>query len=392
MTQTQDAALEFSLVRGDALFRVQRALGLIPANGLGVVRRAILAVLITWVPIVIAAAMANRLWAGAAPEPLLKHFGVHVRFLVAVPLFIIDDALAQWVLGEIFPYFLRSGLVREADRQRFVAIVEGVSNWRDGWRPWVGIAGLVIAWIAVSPVVWDAHELSWAVSDAPLPALRFGVFWFRYVARPIFLTLVLVWLWRLVLATALMWRISRLDLALVPTHPDEAAGLGFLEVVPMAFIAPAFAISAVLSGRWAHDVLYHGATLSSLAIPMGAFVVFTALLILVPLLVFMRPLWAARRVALFDYGALVGEHHRRLRRRWILGETLNDDAMLDAPELGPGAYSGRLYDFVWGIWPIPVGKRILLSLVGLIALPMVPLIAAEVHLGDALMKVVRTLL
>jgi len=148
----------------------------------------------------------------------------------------------------------------------------------------------------------------------------------------------------------------------------------------------------VLSGRWAHDVVFHGATLSSLAIPMAAFVVFTALLILVPLLVFMQPLWAARRVALFDYGALVGEHHRRLRRRWILGESLNDDAMLDAPELGSGAYSGRLYDFVWGIWPVPVGKRVLLALLALIALPMVPLIAAEVHLGDALMKVVRTLL
>src|SRR5262245_58965956 len=112
MTQTQDAALDFSLVRGDALFRVQRALGLIPADWLGVVRRAILAVLITWVPIVIAAALANRLWPGSVPEPLLQHFGVHVRFLVAVPLFIIDDALAQWVLGELFPYFVGRGLVR----------------------------------------------------------------------------------------------------------------------------------------------------------------------------------------------------------------------------------------------------------------------------------------
>jgi len=392
MTPAQDAALDFSLVRGDALFRAQRALGLIPAHGLGVVRRAIVAVLITWVPLVVAAALANRLWPGAVPEPLLQHFGIHVRFLVAVPLFIIDDALAQWVLEEIIPYFVRSGLVRDADRQRFAAIVQRVSDWRDGWRPWVGIAGIVIAGMVMSPVVWDAHELSWAVSDPPLPALSFGVFWFRYVARPIFLTLVLVWLWRLVLATALMWRISRLDLALVPTHPDEAAGLGFLEVVPMAFIAPAFAISAVLSGRWAHDVLFHGATLSSLAIQMAAFVVFTIVVLLVPLLAFTQPLWAARRRALFDYGMLVGEHHRRLRQRWILGEALNDDVMLEAPELGPAAYSGRLYDFVSGIWPVPVGKRILLAIVALIALPMVPLVAAEVHLGDALMKVVRTLL
>src|SRR5215470_5703395 len=164
--QTQDDVLEFSLVRGDALFRAQRALGLIPAHGLGVVRRAILAVLVTWVPLVVAAAMANRLWPGAVPEPLLQHYGVHVRFLVAVPLLIADEALAQSALKEIIPYFLRSGLITTADRPRFAAIVRSVSGWRDGWRPWVGIAGLVIAWLVMSPVVWDAHELSWAVSNA----------------------------------------------------------------------------------------------------------------------------------------------------------------------------------------------------------------------------------
>jgi hypothetical protein len=393
MLPTTDAAVEFSLVRGDAFFRLQRALGLIPAHGLGVPRRGFLAALVTWVPLVLAAAAANRLWPGAIDEPLLQHFGVHVRFLVAVPLFIIDDVVAHRVFSGIMPYFVSSGLVTAADRPRFVEIVRRTTAWRDGWRPWVAIAGLVVAWSLASPaVLWDAHELNWAVSDPPLPALRFAVFWYRFVAKPIFVTLLLVWLWRLILATALMWRISRLDLALVPTHPDEAAGLGFLEVVPLAFVAPAFAISAVLGGRWAHDVVYHGAPLKALMVPMGAFVVFTALGLLVPLMVFMRPLWMARRQAMFQYGALVGEHHRRLRRRWILGEELGDDAMLEAPELGSGAYSGRLFDAVSGVKPVPVGKRILFAIVLLIVLPMLPLIAAEVDLGDGLKKVLQTLL
>ena len=103
-----------------------------------------------------------------------------------------------------------------------------------------------------------------------------------------------MWLWRLVVATALMWRVSRLNLDLVPTHPDGAAGLGFLEMVPMAFVAPAFALSAVLSAVWAHDVVYHGVTLTTLTIPIGAFVVFTSILMLVPLLVFTQPVWVAR--------------------------------------------------------------------------------------------------
>jgi hypothetical protein len=392
MAHVDDASVEFSPVRGDAFFRLQRTVGLIPAHGLGVPRRVILAVLVTWVPLVVAAAIANRFWPGAIDEPLMHHFGVHVRFLVAVPLFIIDDAVAHGVFAEIMPYFLRSGIVTSRDRARFIDIVRWTTAWRDGWRPWVVIAGLVVAWSVASPAVWDAHELNWAVSDPPTAALRFAVFWYRYVAVPIYEMLLLVWLWRLLLASVLMWRISRLPLALVPTHPDKAGGLGFLEFVPLAFVAPAFASSAVLSGRWAHDAVYHAVALKSLVVPLIAFVVFTALALLVPLLVFMKPLWACRSRALFDYSTLVGEHHRRLRRRWILNEALHDDPMLAASELGSAGDSIRLYDAVCGMWPLPVSKRMLLLVVLLIALPMVPFIAVEVHLGDALMKVIQTLL
>ncbi len=53
------------------------------------------------------------------------------------------------------------------------------------------------------------------------------------MARPIFLALLLGWLWRLILLCVLFHRIARLDLALVPTHPDRDGGLGFLEATPV---------------------------------------------------------------------------------------------------------------------------------------------------------------
>ena len=70
---------EFSLVDGDVPFRLQRSVGLVPARGLGCGRRALAAVLVTWVPIAIAAASAGRLMPGNVEEPLLQHFGVNVR-------------------------------------------------------------------------------------------------------------------------------------------------------------------------------------------------------------------------------------------------------------------------------------------------------------------------
>ena len=39
-TATMGTTVDFSLVRGDLLYRAQRSIGLIPADGLGLMRRA----------------------------------------------------------------------------------------------------------------------------------------------------------------------------------------------------------------------------------------------------------------------------------------------------------------------------------------------------------------
>ena len=45
--------LQFLLIQGDLLFRAQQAIGLIPREGLGSIRRAIAFALITWLPTVL---------------------------------------------------------------------------------------------------------------------------------------------------------------------------------------------------------------------------------------------------------------------------------------------------------------------------------------------------
>ena len=388
-----DADCEFSLVTGDVAFRLQRAVGLIPLQGLGVVRRALLAVAITWLPLVVAAAAAGRLWPGVTPEPLLQHFGVHTRLLIAVPLLIVGEALLHSVVSRLTPHFVRSGLVAEADHARFVAIVRRTIAWRDGWQPWLVIAVLVITWSFSDPFTRGGHELLWAAADpAHQFELGFARFWFRFVAQPIFIALVLAWLWRLALIAILMARISRLDLALVATHPDRAAGLGFLQDLPAAFAPLSFALGAVVTSRWAHDAYFHGVPVASFALPMAAFALVTAIAFVVPLATFTPRLIALRRRALFDYGALLTEYGQLVDRRWVRREAVQDRGLLSAPELGPVADTVSLYDAVAATGPAPIGKRTLLLVVGPILLPMVPLIGIEVPLKEALQKVLATLL
>lgn len=380
---------DLSLVRGDLPFRLQQAIGLVPAGGLGVGRRALALALFTWMPIAVWATWTGRAVAGVG-EPLLQHFGVSVRCLVAIPLFVLAEAGAHATTTRLLPYFERSGLVADADRARFAAVVRSVARLRDKTQPWIGFLVLIAAWTFAFPHEAGDHEVLWAEEGAA-HQLGFGGFWFVYVARPLYLLLALAWLWRLGLATLLLARIARLPLAIVPTHPDGAGGLGFLSALPRAFAPVVLGASAVAAARWAHEVVYHGLDALTLRLPMAGFVVMMLVLLLAPLLVFAPKLMAARRAALFDYGALVGRHGRLVRRRWIEGERVEDDAVLGAPELGPVADTLALYGAVRSMRPLPIDRGAIVSIAAAALLPMLVVLALQVPLKELLLKVLKVL-
>lgn len=385
--------LQISLVRGDVLFRAQRAIGLIPSQGLGLGRRAVLLALISWAPIAIWALVAERALPGVPGEPLLAHFGVHVRCLVAIPLLVIAEGMAHVMTMRLVPYFVASGLVREHDVGAFREVVHGVARLRDSTRPWVMILAVLLAWTYLTPVTLDAHEIVWASAPAVEPASPgFGATWFLYVARPIYFALLLGWAWRLVLLFVLLRRIAKLDLALVPSHPDKASGLAFLESFPSAFSLVAFASSAVVASRWAHDVVYHDVHVASLRVMAIALVVVNVLLFTGPLLAFLPKLQLAKRRALLEYGALVGRQGRLVQRRWIDGDaSVASDELLAAPEIGPVADANALYEAVAASRVLLIGKRALIAAVLPAGLPLLAVFAIEVPIKDMLLTLLRTI-
>ena len=392
-TQSADPSLSLSLV-DDVALRLQRQMRLVPAGGLGVVRRAVFFSMLTWLPLVAWALYAGRILPGSVDEPLLVHFGVHVRFLLAVPALILGEAMAHRVSTTLIPYFLTSGVVPPAQRGAFVRVLGGVARLRDRTLPWVLIAVVVVAWTILEPVAVGSeaeHEARWA-SNGEGGGLGFGGFWLLYVSRPIFAALLAAWLWRLALMFLLLKRIAGLDLSIVPTHPDGAGGLGFVKDMPKAFSLMAFATSAVVASRLAHDVIYHGVAVQSLKGVLGGFVVLVVVLCIAPLLALAGPLAAAKRRALLEYGALVGRHGRLVRQRWILGEAPADDALLQAPEIGPVADTLSLYEAVRRMRPVPIGKSTLLAIAVPTLIPILVLLSTQVPIKEVLKKIVGALL
>jgi hypothetical protein len=393
MKQPDDESLALSLILDDLPFRLQRRVGLIPEQGLGIMRRAVFFALLTWLPIVIWAIAMGRILPGDVDEPLLRHFGVHVRFLLAVPLFIIGEGMIHQQSTTLIPYFLTSGLVQPSQRQDFVNIIRGIARLRDRTLPWVVIATLIIAWTVLEPMAARSdldHEVNWA-SSGRADHLGFGGWWFMYVSRPIFVAFLAAWLWRLILMFILLKRIARLDLAIVPTHPDGAGGLGFLKRLPKAFSLFAFAVSAVLASRLAHNVLYHGVDVQSLKLMLTVFLIVLVGICLAPLLTFVGPLVVAKRRALLEYGILVGDHGRLVRRRWILGDTKVDDPILQAEELGPVADTLTLYEAVRKMHIVPIDKSSLFAIAIPALLPIAALFSIQIPIKDILIKIATTL-
>jgi len=98
--------------------------------------------------------------------------------------------------------------------------------------------------------------------------------------------------------------VSKLDLQLIPPHPDKAAGLGFLGETHRLFAIFIFAYAATVSAVASREVLFDKVPIQTYKIPVAALIVLMLLLFLGPLLMYAPILLRARRTALHEYSSL----------------------------------------------------------------------------------------
>ena len=186
-TSDPSGAMAFSPVDNDAPLRWWRRLRIVPAGELGAGRRAVLAALVAWLPIAVWALATGRFASADTGEPLFQHYGIHVRYLVAIPLFILGEAALHRAGMAMARQFVASGAVTPDLVPRFEATNRSMVRLRDASLPWAFALAVAIAWsLADTPAPLD-DAMSWAFrADG---SLGFGGWWAAYVARPIFVAL-----------------------------------------------------------------------------------------------------------------------------------------------------------------------------------------------------------
>jgi hypothetical protein len=388
MAFSASASAEFSPIENEAPLRWLRRLHLVPADSLGARRRALFLALLTWLPIVAWAALTVPT-ANSSDESLMHHYGVHVRCLVVIPLLILAEPMLQRKLKSIMGKLAQTALVDPQMRERFDAACAGVVRlWRAS-LPWMLGIGVAIAWSLVDRAYDHEDAMSWALDGSG--RLGFGGWWFGYVVRPVFLVLLLGWMWRILLISWWFWRVGRLDLSLVPTHPDRTGGIAFVQKLPSAFALVTLALSAQLGSRWAHEIVHHAASLATYRQPVILFAVLWTLWLLLPLFCLAPALSRVRRRSVAEYSHLVGKQGRLVHRRWIEGAQVEHEPILDAPEIGPVADAAAMYELVKTMRRVPIGKSSLVVIIVPLAIPLVLVAALQIPLNELLFKLFKAL-
>ena len=119
------------------------------------------------------------------------------------------------------------GIIPESQRQKFdLAMADAQSSRESRWTDYFLLVFAFVFAIVIRVVVGVRDsDSSW---ERPLGDLSPAGWWHTCISLPILYYFLLRWLRIFVIWSHFLFRVSRLDLELTPTHPDRAGGLGFL--------------------------------------------------------------------------------------------------------------------------------------------------------------------
>jgi len=386
-----DKSTDFSLVLGGPLFQLFRKAHL-TGDALELLRRRILVIsLFTWLPLLILSAMEGQALGGSAAVPFLLDLEVHSKFLVIIPLLIISELVVHERMRFVVKQFLERNLIPGGALPRFNAAIASAFRLRNSVLAevlliaFVYVVGVLIIWrhyTTLATATWYA-----APSGEGLK-LSFGGVWYGYVSLPLFQFMLMRWYFRIFIWTRFLWQVSRIDLSLIPTHPDRVGGLGFLSNTAYAFTPLALAHGGLAAGFIANRIFYLGASLPQFKIEIAVLVIFVLCMVFGPFLVFMPRLAEAKRTGNREYGTLAERYVREFDAKWLRGGAPAGESLVGSGDIQSLADLSNSFEVVRTMRITPVTKDAILRLVAGALAPVVPLLLTMMPLEELLKKLI----
>jgi len=385
---------DFSLVLGGPFFQILRRTRLTD-DSLSLLRKRILFFsLFCWLPLVVFSTVERYMPGGSAAIPFILDAGVHVRFLVVVPLLIVAEMIVHQRIRPVVRQFLDRNVIPSEAMAQFDAALASAMRLRNSVFAEALLLVIVFAFGSVffrsqymvpDTATWIAHPSGDGVK------LSFAGMWYVYVSIPIFQFLLLRWYFRLFIWMRLLWQTSRIQLRLVPTHPDRLGGLGFLANTAYAFMPLLMAHGALLAGYIANRIFHLGAALPDFKMEILLLVSMMLAIVLVPLLVFAPQLAQAKRTGLREYGLLAQRYVREFDSKWVRGGAPADEPLVGSGDIQSLADLGNSFEVIRSMRILLVTRDTVLQLAVATLIPFVPLLLTMMPLEELLGKLFSTL-
>lgn len=384
----------FSLVLGGPLYQLLRRTRLSDDDLLMLRRRVIVISLLAWLPLLVLSALHGRLLEKRIAVPFLLDLETHIRFLVVVPLLLVAERVVHQRLLPVARTFLDRRLIPEPAMKRFDAAVTSAFRLRNWLLAEVlllaavyGI-GVLIVWRRYTALDADSWYGTFSAGGARLSGA--GI-WYGCVSLPIFQFLLLRWYFRLFIWTRFLWQVSRIRLTLVPTHPDQLGGLGFLSLTVYAFTVLLVAHGAMLAAQIADRVLLLGAALPEFKVEIAVMLVFLLCLVFGPLLAFAPQLSEAKRTGLREYGTLAERYVREFDTKWLQRDGADKEALLGSSDIQSLADLANSFGVIRTMRLAPVTRTAVLQLTAAVLVPIAPLLLTTMPLEQLLRKLLGLL-
>jgi hypothetical protein len=380
--------------RGGPAYRLMQRLSVVKGDDPSIARRIVIFLALTWLPLLVLSLLEGIALGPTPEQSFLLDFASYARFFVAFPMIIIAEIIIGPRLTIAGLHFVQSGLVREEDYPAFDSAVKKVIARREALLPEMIILGISVfgAWSATA-ALYAVQEASWHIirSESGI-RLSMAVVWYLLVAVPLLQFMFYRWIWRLIIWTGFLRDMSRLNLRLAVSHPDQAAGLGFLGVTQVSFGWLAFALGSVLSASSAFLFVFKGADVETFKIPFIVYLVLVNLIFLSPLLVFVPLLARTRRRGLREFSALANRYDYAFVDKWIRGQAPAEEPLLGTGDIQSLADLGNSYQFARQMRPIPFDLRTIIQMSVIAAAPMLPLLPLIMPIEDILKMLAKALL
>jgi hypothetical protein len=382
---------DFSLVLGGPLYQLLRRSHLSDDALTLVHRRILIGVLITWVPLLLLSLLEGRAWWGNVNVPFLCNAEVHARFLLALPLLLVAELVIHRRTMHVVGQFVARNLIAGEDMPRVRAAVQSAMRLRNSLAAELLLVVLVYAaglrvrsYLAVDAGTWVTGGVEG--SGSGFSNLSLAGWWHTLVSVPVFQFLLVRWYFRLAIWMRFLWQLSRIDLKLVPSHPDRVGGLGFLGNIVYAFTPLLVAHGVLLAGFIADRIVFAGAKLPEFIVEIVGGVGVLVFLVLCPLMVFAGQLARARRTGLGEYGVLAQRYVREFDAKWLRGDRDPAEPLVGSPDIQSLADLGNSFEVVRTMRFVPFSKDTIIQLAIVTVAPLLPLTLTMISLEELLKR------